>query len=336
METRRTDNTPLQIAIVGLAGLFPALPGEQGESRDAELERFWKVVRDGRSVAREVPEGRWLLNPDDIFDPEVGMPDKAYSRRACFLDRLPTDSDLADLPLNPNFLATADPLYRLTLHVGRQAFSEARLDHVDRSRIGVILGNLALPTEKSSALAHELLGCAFEEHVLRTLDCSSLLPTTPEKTPFKSHPLNRCVTGLPAGILAYALGLGGGAYTLDAACASSLYAIKLAANALLSGQADAMLAGGVSRPDCLYTQMGFSQLRALSATGVCAPFDAQGNGLVVGEGAGIFVLKRLDDALKAGDTIYAVLQGAGLSNDIGGKSARPDLRRPGPRHAPRL
>ncbi len=322
MDTRRTENSPLQIAIVGLAGLFPALAGEQGESRTAELDRFWKMIREGHSVAREVPEGRWLLDPDDLFDPEVGAPDKAYSKRGCFLDHLPADSDLTDLSLDPAFLATADPLYRLTLSVGQQAFSDARLEDVDRSRIGVILGNLALPTEKSSALAHELLGSAFEESVLRALDSSNLLPSTPG-TPFKSHPLNRCVTGLPAGLLAYALGLGGGAYTLDAACASSLYAIKLAANALLTGRADAMLAGGVSRPDCLYTQMGFSQLRALSATGVCAPFDARGNGLVVGEGAGIFVLKRLDDALKAGDRIYAVLQGAGLSNDIGGSLLAP-------------
>ena len=322
MDTRRPENTPLQIAIVVLAGLFPALPGEQGESRPPELDRFWNVIRDGRSVAREVPEGRWLLDPDDVFDPEVGAPDKAYSKRGCFLDHLPSDSDLADLPLDPDFLTTADPLYRLTLHVGRQAFSDARLEDVDRSRIGVILGNLALPTEKSSALAHELLGSAFEEHVLRTLDCSNLLPPAPG-SPFKSHPLNRCVTGLPASLLAYALGLGAGAYTLDAACASSLYALKLAANALLSGRADAMLAGGVSRPDCLYTQMGFSQLRALSATGVCSPFDARGNGLVVGEGAGIFVLKRLGDALRAGDRIYAVLQGAGLSNDIGGSLLAP-------------
>ncbi|KAA0267044.1 MAG: hypothetical protein EDQ89_11955, partial [Acidobacteria bacterium] len=91
--------------------------------------------------------------------------------------------------------------------------------------------------------------------------------------------------GLPAALLGEALGLGGCAYTLDAACASSLYALKLACEELASGRADAMLAGGVSRPECLYTQMGFSQLRALSASGRCAPFDESADGLVVGEGA---------------------------------------------------
>ena len=96
------------------------------------------------------------------------------------------------------------------------------------------------------------------------------------------------MAGLPAGVLARALGLGGGSYTLDAACASSLYALALAAEELRAGRADAVLAGGVSRPDCLYTQMGFSQLRALSPSGRCAPFDARADGLVVGEGAGVF------------------------------------------------
>ena len=85
-----------------------------------------------------------------------------------------------------------------------------------------------------------------------------------------------------------------------------------------------MLAGGVSRPDCLYTQIGFSQLQALSPTGRCAPFDSSANGLVVGEGVGIVALKRLADALKDGDTIHGVIQGIGLANDIGGSLLAPD------------
>src|SRR5207244_6376780 len=132
------------------------------------------------------------------------------------------------------------------------------------------------------------------------------------------EPLNGYAAGLPAGLLARALGLGGGTYTLDAACASSLYALKLATDALLSGRADAMLTGGLSRPDPLYTQMGFSQLRALSPTGTASPFGEDADGLVVGEGAGIFVLKRLADAIRHGDTIHGVIAGVGLSNDVDG------------------
>jgi acyl transferase domain-containing protein len=85
-----------------------------------------------------------------------------------------------------------------------------------------------------------------------------------------------------------------------------------------------MLAGGVSRPDCLFTQVGFSQLRALSPSGRCAPFDQTADGLVVGEGAGILVLKRLADALRDGDAIRGVIRGIGLSNDLRGNLLAPD------------
>src|SRR5262249_22313653 len=136
-------------------------------------------------------------------------------------------------------------------------------------------------------------------------------------------PVHRHVAGLPAGVVAQALRLGGGSYTLDAACASSLYALKLAVDELISGRADAMLAGGLSRPHCLYAQMGFSQLHALSPRGRCAPFDADADGLVVGEGAGLFLLKRLADALRDGDRIAGVIAGIGLSNDIQGKLLAP-------------
>src|SRR5207253_5136639 len=135
--------------------------------------------------------------------------------------------------------------------------------------VGVILGDIALPTEKASALARAYLGRTFAEKAVG-----------PDGGPVEeTSPLNRHAPALPAAVLARALGLGGGSYTLDAACASTLYAIKLALEELRSGRSDAMLAGGVSRPDCLYTQMGFSQLRALSPSGRCAPFTARADGL---------------------------------------------------------
>src|SRR5262249_41294767 len=158
----------------------------------------------------------------------------------------------------------------LILHAGREAFRDAVMTRIDRSRIGVVIGNIALPTETSSALADEIFRPLFERQ-LPGVNRFDFMPAT--------NPINRYVTGFPAGVLATALGLGGGSCTLDAACASSLYALKVACDELLAGRADAMLTGGASRPDSLYTQMGFSQLRALSPTGRCAPFDAKANGL---------------------------------------------------------
>jgi len=291
-----------RIAIVGLGGIFPGAP---------TLERFWTHVRGGVDAAREVPAGRWLLPPDEAYHPGVGTPDHVYSKRGYFLDPFRLDPD--GLQLDPAVLTELDPLYHLALHAGRQAWRDGSTRALNPGRVGVILGNLALPTDASSALAREVLLRTFEEQITG----QSAPPAQP------THTLNRFVTGLPAELVGQSLGLGGTCHTLDAACASSLYAVKLAVDELLAGQADAMLAGGVSRPDCLYTQMGFSQLHALSPSGRCAPFDAAADGLVVGEGCGVLLLKRLADAVRDGDRIHAVIAGIGLSNDVQGKLLAP-------------
>jgi 3-oxoacyl-(acyl-carrier-protein) synthase/3-hydroxymyristoyl/3-hydroxydecanoyl-(acyl carrier protein) dehydratase len=294
------------IAIVGMGGVFPGA---------ASLDDFWRNIVAARNMAREVPEGRWVLDPREAYSPEIA-PDKVYSLRGCFVEDFQLDP--SGLQIDRELLKQLDPLYHLVLHAGRDAFNSARTEGLDRSRVGVILAAIALPTDFASAITRDIVGRAFAKSVLGEA-ADRLYPTGP-----RTHPLNSKVVGLPAALLAKSLGLGGSAYTLDAACASSLYALKLACDELIDGRADAMLAGGASRPDCLYTQMGFSQLRALSPSGRCAPFDAASDGLVVGEGAGLVMLKRLDDALAAGDHVYAVIRGIGLSNDIGGSLLAPD------------
>jgi acyl transferase domain-containing protein/3-hydroxymyristoyl/3-hydroxydecanoyl-(acyl carrier protein) dehydratase len=293
------------VAIVGVGGIFPMSP---------TLDRFWETITGNVDTSRQPPQGRWLLEPDEAFDPAIGAPDKIYSKKACFIDDEGDTSSIAGLDIDADFLSGLDPMYRLLLRTGHQAFSDARIDQVDREKVGVIIGNLALPSEHSSTMARDYLGRTFAENIIGA-DAPQELPGV--------DPLNRYVAGLPAGLLAKALGLGGTCYTLDAACASSLYAIKLAVDELLAGRADAMLTGGLARPDSLYTQMGFSQLHALSPSGTCSPFDAKGDGLVVGEGSGMFLLKRTEDAVRAGDHIYAVIRGIGLSNDIGGSLLAP-------------
>ena len=206
-------------------------------------------------------------------------------------------------------------MYHVILHTGRAAVSEPTRLRLRKERTGVVLAAIALPTDASSAITRQLFGSLFEE---------KLFGDTEYSLPGKHQSLAAKVTSLPGAILAKGLGLGGGSYTLDAACASSIYAVKLACDALQAHRADAMLAGGISRPECLYTQVGFSQLRALSPSGRCAPFDRRADGLVVGEGAGILVLKRLEDALQCGDPIYAIIRGIGLSNDMRGNLLAPD------------
>ncbi|MEJ2198142.1 MAG: polyketide synthase, partial [Desulfuromonadales bacterium] len=293
------------VAIVGVGGIFPMSP---------TLDHFWETISGNVDTSRQPPQGRWLLDPETAYDPAIGAADKIYSKKGCYINDESDPSVIAGLDIAPDFLASLDPMFRLLLRAGHQAFRDGRIDQLDRQRVGIIIGNLALPSEHSSTMARDLLGRTFEEKLLGA-EVQSELPSV--------APLNRYVAGLPAGLLAKALGLGGPCYTLDAACASSRYAIKLAVDELLAGRADAMLTGGLSRPDSLYTQMGFSQLHALSPSGTCSPFDSKGDGLVVGEGSGMFLLKRTEDAVRAGDHIYAVIRGIGLSNDLGGSLLAP-------------
>jgi acyl transferase domain-containing protein/3-hydroxymyristoyl/3-hydroxydecanoyl-(acyl carrier protein) dehydratase len=288
------------VAVVGAAGLFPGA---------SDLEALWGNVLARRDAARPAPPGRWAVEPSELLATKPPPPGRLVSPRACLLDDfdLGPARGLLDRPTG-----SLDPLSRLVLRVGVEAWRSCVCAPIDRRRVQVAIANIALPTETGAALTGAVLGRPFAQW------------TGDEAAGLGGDPLNRWVTGLPAGLLARALGLGGGAFTLDAACASSLYSLHLACEELRSGRADAVLAGGVCRPDTLYTQVGFSQLRALSPSGCCRPFDRRGDGLVVGEGAGIFVLKRLADALAHGDAIHGLIRGVGLSNDVRGSLLAPD------------
>ena len=297
------------IAIVGVGGIFPDAP---------TLAQFWTNIKNGVSASREVPPGRWPLELDYIYDPARGVPDKVYSKRGCYIRDFAFDPE--GLNLDPALVNELDPVFHFALHAARAALHDANLGTFNCSRTGVIIGNIALPTEKASAITAEILGRTFEEQVLASAASNEVSPQNTQQT----HPINRYAVGMVAGMISKAFGLGGGSFTVDGACAASLYALNYAVRELQSGRADVMLTGGVCRPDSAFTQMGFSQLRALSPSGICAPFDEQGDGLVVGEGAGIFVLKRLDEALRDGNQIYAVVRGIGLSNDRQGTLLAPD------------
>ncbi len=295
------------IAIVGLGGVLPGAP---------TLDNFWQVVEGGVDTASEPPAGRWPLELDLAYHLDHARADRVYSRRACFVRDFRLDPTGLDLP--PDLLDALDPMVHLALHAGREAWHEAVAEPVDPRRVGVMLGNIVLPTAAVSAMADWILGRRFERELFRAAG----VPTPPEtRSPVSA--VNRWVAGLPAAMLARALGLGGERLCLDAACASSLFAVGLAVDALRSGRLDAVLAGGLSRPDSLYTQMGFSQLLAVSPTGRCAPFDRKADGLVVGEGAGVLALKRLSDALAHGDRIRALVHSVGLSNDVEGSLLAP-------------
>src|SRR6056297_1996714 len=262
------------IAVVGLGGVFP---------KAVNTEQFWQNIVNRVDAVSDIPKKRCVIPPEEIYSDHF-VEDKPCSLRAGMVD---LDFDGSGFEIASSLLEQLDPLYHHLLTAAREAFSSCRKSSLSRRRTGVVLAAIALPTEGSASVSNRITADILEK---------KLFDHSPEKGPKafdRTDLLSAKVTSLPASLLAKAFRLGGGAYTLDAACSTSLYAVKLACDELQAGRTDAMIAGGVSRPEILYTQVGFTQLRALSPSGRCAPFDADADGLVVGEGAGIFVLKRL-------------------------------------------
>ena len=300
------DRRPL-IAVVGMAGIFPGA---------SDLDSFWRNIVNGVDQSAPVPANRWIAPVQDRLSTTL-MPDRPYSRHACLINDFSFDPEA--FRLDRELTRGLDPVHQLTLTAGKRAVNSCVATPVDPQRIHTILAAIALPTEGASAFSRHTLGKAIEHGLFPHASTSSIALT-------RSDALASRVDGLPAALLAAELGFGGDSFTLDAACASSIYAVKLACDALTANRADMVVTGGVSRPECLYTQTGFSQLQALSPSGRCAPFDRRADGLVVGEGVGILVLKRLADACNHGDTIHGVIHSVGLSNDLRGNLLAPESR----------
>ncbi|MCP3941483.1 MAG: beta-ketoacyl synthase [Desulfobacteraceae bacterium] len=282
-----------KIAVVSMAGIFPGAH---------HTTHFIENILAKKESIIKVPPARWVAPSSTMVRP-VHAPDRAISDKAGLITDF--NFDPSGFRVDKDLLASLDPVHHLVLAAGRRAFESCHTTTALKKRTGVILAAIALPTDTASMVSWEIM-CANPP--------PSFLPADAARA---------SVVSAPAAILARSMGFYGGSFTLDAACASSLFAIKLACEHLSLKKADIMVAGGVSRPDSLYTQIGFSQLTALSPSGCCAPFDKNANGLVVGEGAGILVLKRLEDALACRDTIHAVITGTGASNDLEGNLVAP-------------
>ena len=280
-------------AVVAMAGVFP---------QAGNTKIFLDHILQKKDCIIKVPDHRWA-GPVQGFVSRSPLPDKAVSDKAGLIENF--DFDPSGFRIDESLLSMLDPVHKLVLHAGREAFLHCYHTRESKKRTGVILAAIALPTDTSSDFSRQIL-------------CEKNY-----KGPVPEDFSKSGVVFLPAAILSSAMGFEGGSFTLDAACASSLYAIKLACEHLHLKKADIMMAGGVSRPDSLYTQIGFTQLQALSPSGKCSAFDKFADGLVVGEGTGIVVLKRLEDAIACSDTIHAVITGTGVSNDIDGTLVGP-------------
>ena len=282
------------IAIVGRGCILPGCRSP---------EELWHAVRDGACHVTSAPDGDWRIDVGSVLaSPGESQidgkgPDHAWTDRGGYVGALEEALDLSGAALDAALLRGLDPVFRWSLHAAGQALRGVARGAGERE--GVILGNLSYPTRSHVRLA--------EQCWLKRAGAAAAEPEV--------DPLNRFMSGSPAMIVAQAFGIIGGSLALDAACASGLYAIKLACDRLQAREADLMLAGAVNAVDQLFLHTGFTALNALSRTGRSRPFHAEADGLIPAEGAAFVALKRVEDALAAGDLILGVIRGIGLTND---------------------
>ncbi|PRG06999.1 non-ribosomal peptide synthetase [Burkholderia ambifaria] len=277
----REAGTPEPIAIVGMSCRFP------GAAHD--LDAYWRLLNDGVDAISEVPRERWDI--DAYYDPDPEAPGRMVCRFGGFLDDV-DQFDPAFFRITPREAAAMDPQQRLLLEVSHEALEHAGIpvDSLKGSRTGVFVG--ITTNDYANLQLRNGGGSGIDGYF------------------FTGNPLNTA-----AGRISYGLGVQGPSMAIDTACSSSLTAIHTASQNLRSGECDLAIAGGVNlilSPD---NSIAVSRTRALAPDGRCKTFDAAADGFVRSEGCGALVLKRLSDALAAGDRVLAVLRGSAVNHD---------------------
>jgi len=316
------ENTAYRaIAIVGAGAVLPDAPN---------VAAFWENVKSGRYSISEVQRDRW--DPSLYYDSDPSAPDKTYSKIGGWIREYPWEPMKWKLAVPPRVVDAMDVAQKWAIACTREALEDYGYPKrpLDLERTAVILGN-AMAGEKHYMTA---LRVYFPEYA-RELEESGSFAALPETV---RHDITRelhermgkhlpaitedsmpgelanCIAGRIANIYNFH----GPNYVVDAACASAMAAISSAVEGLVQKDFDAVITGGIDRNMGASTFVKFCKIGALSATGT-RPYAEGADGFVMGEGAAIFLLKRLADAERDGDKIYAVLRGMGGSSDGKGK-----------------
>lgn len=314
------DLKPCDIAIVGMASHF---------ADAANLYDFWSNIINKHDAIRDIddmdPVEYW--DSEDFFDPDPKAADKVYGRKAGFVP--PIELNSIEFKLPPSTVQSISTAQLFALHVAKQAMQDAGLlndaeGKTDPDRIGVILGgsgngntafSLAM-RQQSPYLRRIMINSGLSEQVAD--DIIGRLKEMLLEWDEDSFP--GFLGNVACGRIASYFNLGGTSYMIDAACASSLAAIKAAIGELSSHSCDAVLTGGINLENSIFSFLCFSKTPALSKSNMSRPFDEDSDGMLLGDGVGFLVLKRLADAKRDGDRIYAVIKGLGASSDGRAKS----------------
>jgi len=298
-----------RLAIIGIGCLFP---GAQDQSS------YWASIREGIDAISEIPSTHWKVA--DYHDPDPKKPDHTYGQRGGFLSPFPFNPLEFNIP--PNTLEAIDTSQLLGLVAAGQALKDAGYGPdkaYDKGRVSVILGvtgamELVIPL--GARLGHPIWRSALKDAGVDDTVAEDVVQRIAEGyVPWQENSFPGLLGNVVAGRISKQFDLGGTNCVVDAACASSFSALHLAGMELASGKSDMVVTGGIDTFNDIFMYMCFSKTPALSPSGNAKPFDASGDGTILGEGLGIVVIKRLADAERDGDRIYAVIRGVGSSSD---------------------
>ena len=302
------------LAIIGIGCLFP-----QAEDRSA----YWANIREGVDAITEIPASHWRVA--DYHDPDPKAPDMTYGQRGGFLSSIPFNPMEFNIP--PATLEAIDSSQLLGLVAAGQALKDAGYGaerDYDRNRVSVILGvtgTLELVIPLGARLGHPHWRAALKDAGVDDAIAADVVQRISDSyVPWQENSFPGLLGNVVAGRISKQYDLGGTNCVVDAACASSFSALHLAGMELATGKSDMVVTGGIDTFNDIFMYMCFSKTPALSPSGNAKPFDASGDGTILGEGLGIVVIKRLADAERDNDRIYAVIRGVGSSSDGKGEA----------------
>jgi len=301
------------IAVIGLSSIFA----------DAKnIEEYWQNIIQGKDSITDVPENRWKI--EDYYDSDLNAPDKTYCKKGGFLPDI--DFNPMEFGLPPNILEVTDVSQLLGLIAARDAFEDAgygkdseKFTKQVRQQTGVILGvggGQKLLTSLGSRLQYPIWEKALRSSGIEEPDIAQIIDKIKKAyVGWNENSFPGMLGNVVAGRITNRFDLGGINSVVDAACAASLSAIKMSLSELVEGRSDMMLTGGVDTDNSPTMYMSFSKTPAFSKSGVISPMSDDADGMLIGEGIGMMVLKRLEDAERDGDRVYAVIKGVGASSD---------------------
>lgn len=298
------------IAVIGIGSIY---------AQARTTQEYWDNILHKINCVTEVPPSRWEI--EDYYDPDPSAPDKTYCKYGAFIPDV--DFDPMEYGLPPNILEITDVSQLISLVVAKETLEDAGYGEdrqFDREHTGCILGYVGTSSKIYTPLMTRLQYPMWEKVLLRSGIPAEDTQKIIEKMKlayirWEENSFPGAIGNVVSGRVCNRFDLGGTNCVVDAACASSLAAIRMAVAELIEGRAHMMITGGVDTDNTINTYMCFSKTPAFSHSDRVRTFDAESDGMMVGEGLGMVVLKRLEDAERDGDRIYAVIKAIGTSSD---------------------